>query len=204
MFLIKEIRGKENFSKKRNYILALNHTSHLDWLIGCYLCVPRKYTFIGQVDKIKGIAGAGRDLMYWTGEVIRVNRNDPASRARAAVKAVEFVKRGYNLFMFPEGTRSRDGSLKTFKRGVGKIYLQTGAPILPVAMAGTYEMMPPGGKLKVKKTARVLIGKPMEFLPEREAAAKLDKNSEEYRQICATIAKKTEEAVRNLLKNDAG
>jgi len=65
-------------------------------------------------------------------------------------------------------------------------------------------MMPPGGKLKVKKTARILIGKPMEFLPEREAAAKLDKNSEEYRQICATIAKKTEEAVRNLLKNDTG
>ncbi len=199
MFLIKEIRGKENFSKKRNYILALNHTSHLDWLIGCYLCVPRKYTFIGQVDKIKGIAGAGRDLMYWTGEVIRVNRNDPASRARAAVKAVEFVKRGYNLFMFPEGTRSRDGSLKTFKRGVGKIYLQTGAPILPVAMAGTYEMMPPGGKLKVKKTARILIGKPQEFPKELAAAKNMNPESKAYLRLCETIAQIVEDEVRRLM-----
>lgn len=199
MFLIKEIRGKENFSKKRNYILASNHVSHLDWLIGCYLCVPRKYTFIGQVDKIKGIAGALRDLMYWTGETIRVNRNDSASRVRAAAKAVEFIKKGYNLFMFPEGTRSRDGLLKTFKRGVGKIYLQTGAPILPVAMIGTYEMMPPGGKAKLNRSARVIVGKPLEF-PEQLAAAKnLAADSPEYFRLCEEIAKKAEDEVRALL-----
>ena len=199
LFLIKEIRGKENFSKKRNYILASNHVSHLDWLIGCYLCVPRKYTFIGQVDKIKGIAGALRDLMYWTGETIRVNRNDPASRVRAAAKAVEFIKKGYNLFMFPEGTRSRDGLLKTFKRGVGKIYLQTGAPILPVAMVGTYEMMPPGEKMKLNRSARIIIGKPREFPKELAAAKNINPESEAYLRLCETIAKKAEEEVRELL-----
>ena len=62
VFLVKKIEGKENFSKKRNYILASNHISHLDWMIGCYLCVPRKYTFIGQVDKMTGIKKVLRDL----------------------------------------------------------------------------------------------------------------------------------------------
>ncbi len=199
LFLIKEIRGKENFSKKRNYILASNHVSHLDWLIGCYLCVPRKYTFIGQVDKIKGVAGRLRDLMYWTGQTIRVDRADPASRARAAAKAVKFVKKGYNLFMFPEGTRSRDGALKIFKRGMGAIYLQTGAPILPVAMLGTYEMMPPGGKAKLNRNARVIVGKPLEF-PEQLAVAKnLAVDSPEYLRLCEIIAKKAEEKVRALI-----
>ncbi len=198
LFLVKEIRGKENFSKKKNYILASNHVSHLDWLIGCYLCVPRKYTFIGQVDKIGGIAGALRDLMYWTGETIRVDRNDSSSRARAAAKAVEFVKKGYNLFMFPEGTRSRDGQLKTFKRGVGKIYLQTGAPILPVAMVGTYEMMPPGKKMKLNRSARIIIGKPREFPKELAAAKNMEPGSEAYLRLCETVAQSVEGEVRRL------
>ena len=67
LFLVKEVSGKENFSKKRNYILVSNHISHLDWMIGCYLCVPRKYTFIGQVDKMTGIKGLLRDLTYFWG-----------------------------------------------------------------------------------------------------------------------------------------
>jgi 1-acyl-sn-glycerol-3-phosphate acyltransferase len=200
LFVVKEVKGKENFSQKRNYILVSNHISHLDWLIGCWLCLPRKYTFIGQVDKITGIKGILRDLMYWTGETIRVDRRDKDSKAKATDKAVEFLKRGYNLFMFPEGTRSRDGKLQMFKRGVGKLYLETGVPVLPVAMIGTYEMMPPGGRTKLSRTARVAIGKPLEFPGELAAAAGLDKSSGEYQRLCEVIAKKAEDAVRELLK----
>ena len=101
--------------------------------------------------------------------------------------------------MYPEGTRSRDGNLQMFKRGVGKLYLETGVPILPVAMFGTYEMMPPGGKLKLNRSARVVIGKPLEFPAELVAAAKMDKNSDEYRRLCEKIAKKAEDEVRALL-----
>jgi 1-acyl-sn-glycerol-3-phosphate acyltransferase len=198
-FLVKEIRGKENFFKKRNYILASNHISHLDWMIGCYLCVPRRYTFIGQVDKMSGIKGVLRDLTYFWGDTISVDRRDPQSKERAAIRAIEFLKNGYNLFMFPEGTRSRDGKLGMFKRGVGRLYLETGAPILPVAMIGTFEMMPPGGKLKLNRAARVAIGKPLEFPDELRAASGLDKGSDEYRRHCETVAKAAEDAVRDLL-----
>jgi 1-acyl-sn-glycerol-3-phosphate acyltransferase len=199
LFLVREVKGKENFSKNKNYILVSNHISHLDWMIGCYLCVPRKYTFIGQVDKMSGIKGILRDLTYFWGSTIKVDRNDKNSKEKAAAKAIEFLKKGYNLFMYPEGTRSRDGKLQMFKRGVGRLYLETGVPILPVAMFGTYEMMPPGGKLKLRRTARAVFGKPLEFPNEFLAAARLDKNSGEYRRLCEIVAKGAEEAVRGLL-----
>ncbi len=200
---LKEVAGENNFPK-RNFILASNHLSHLDWLIDGGLLSPRRHVFIAQVDKMTGTKKFFRDLLYWVCGVVTVDRNNKESKKAALATAIEMVKNGYSLAIYPEGMRSRDGQTHEFRAGVGKIYIETGAPVVPSAFKGTYEMMPPGGKLKVKKTARILIGKPMEFLPEREAAAKLDKNSEEYRQICATIAKKTEEAVRNLLKNDTG
>ena len=180
--------------------MVSNHISHLDWMIGCYLCVPRKYTFIGQVDKMTGIKKVLRNLTYFWGSTIPVDRNDKESREKAAIAAIGFLKKGYNLFMYPEGTRSRDGKLQMFKRGVGRLYLETGVPILPVAMSGTYEMMPPGGKLKLRRTARVEIGKPLEFESEMRAAAGIDKKSDEYRRLCEVIAKKAEDAVRGLLK----
>ncbi len=199
LFVVKEIKGKENFSKKKNYILVSNHISHLDWMIGCYLCVPRKYTFIGQVDKMTGVKGILRDLTYFWGSTIAVDRNDPKSKERAAQKAIEFLKKGYNLFMFPEGTRSRDGELQMFRRGAGRLYLETGVPVLPVVMIGTREMMPPGGKLKLNRSARVIVGKSLEFPDELRAAIGVDKNSDEYRRLCEKIAKKAEDRVRTLL-----
>jgi 1-acyl-sn-glycerol-3-phosphate acyltransferase len=198
-FLVKEIIGKENFSKKKNYILVSNHTSHLDWMIGCYLCAPRKYTFIGQVDKMTGIRGLLRDLTYFWGSTIPVDRNNPESRKKAARMAIGFLRKGYNLFMFPEGTRARDGKLKMFKRGVGNLYLQTGVPILPVAMVGTYQIMPPGGKMKLSRSARIIIGKPREFTEELAAAKNMNSESEEYLRLCEKIAKSAQEEVRALL-----
>ena len=200
--LLKEIKGKENFPKG-NFILASNHLSHLDWFIDGWLLSPRRHTFIAQVDKMTGIKRFFRDLLYWICGVIKVNRNDKDSKKMALAKAIETIKRGYCLVIYPEGTRSRDGQTHEFKAGVGKIYIETGVPVVPSAFKGTYEMMPPGGKMKGKKMVRILVGKPMEFVPEREAAKTLDRNSEEYRKICSAIAAKIEEAVKNLLKNDA-
>ena len=201
--LLKEIKGKENFPK-RNFILASNHSSHLDWFIDGWLLSPRRHTFIAQVDKMTGTKRFFRDLLYWVCGIIKVDRNDRESKKIALARAIEIVKGGYCLVIYPEGTRSRDGQTHEFKAGVGKIYIETGVPVVPSAFKGTFEMMPPGAKLKGRKMVRILIGKPMEFLPEREAATKLDKNSEEYRKICAAVTAKIEEAVKNLLKNDAG
>ena len=181
-----------------NCILAQNHLSHLDWLIDGYLCAPRRFTFIGQVDKMTGVMGFLRDMLYGYAEVIPVNRKDKESKKRAIGKAIEMLKQGYCLIIYPEGTRSKDGQLHEFKPGVAKLHLESAVPVLPVAIEGTYELMPPGQKLKIKKIVTVSIGKPLDFLKEREEAKNLDKNSQEYYSLCSSVAKKIEDEVRLL------
>jgi 1-acyl-sn-glycerol-3-phosphate acyltransferase len=198
--LIKEIRGLENFPRDRNFIFAQNHLSHLDWLIDGYLCTPRRFTFIGQVDKMTGMKAFWRDTLYAYAEVVRVNRKDKESKKRAITEAIKMLKKGYNLIIYPEGTRSLDGKLHEFKPGVAKFHLESGVAVLPVAIRGTYELMPPGAKLKIKKIVRINIGKPLDFVKERETAAKLDKSSPEYHRLCDGVAKEIEEAVRVLLR----
>lgn len=197
---VKEVEGRENFPKG-NFIYAANHLSHIDWLIDGAILTPRRFTFIGQVDKMTGIKGFLRDLIYWWVQVIPVNRNDHESKKRAAMAAQTILKRGYCLVVYPEGTRSRDGKLHEFKPGVGRFHLESGIPVLPVAHFGTYELMAPGEKFRAKRIVKIKIGKPLDFAKERKAAELLDKKSQAYYGLCVDVAKKVEEAVRELLKD---
>lgn len=199
--IVKSVSGKKNIPKGK-FIFAANHLSHIDWLIDTAVLVPRRFTFIGQVDKMKGVGGFFRDLAYWYAEVIPVNRTEKESKKQAILTAEEMINRGYGLVIYPEGTRSRDGKLHEFKPGVARIYLETGAPIMPVVHTGTYQLMPPGEKFKVKKVVGVNIGKPIEFPEERKAAQKMAKDSQEYYALCSSVAKKIEDAVRAMLPNE--
>ena len=196
--LVKDVEGKENIPKG-NFILASNHLSHLDWFIDGYFCTPRRFTFIGQVDKMTGTMKFWRDLVYAYAEVIPLDRNEPESRKQAIAIALERLKQGLILIIYPEGTRSRDGQLHEFKSGVARLHLESGVPVLPVAIKGTYEIMPPGGKFKTKKIVRLAVGKPLDFSTERASAANMDKQSKEYYQICRDVAKKVEDKMRELL-----
>ncbi len=195
---IKEIRGKENMPPG-NFILASNHASHIDYWLHGYVLAPRPFTYIGQVDKMTGLMGFLRDALYAYAEVIPVDRNDRESKKEAIAKAMEMLKRGYCLIVYPEGARSRDGRMREFKPGVARFHLESGAPVLPVATRGTYELMPPGGKLQKEKIVEIIIGKPMGFPLERQMAVEMDKSSPEYYKLCADVAKRVEEEVRRLL-----
>lgn len=197
--LIKEIKGWENLPKKGNFILASNHLSHMDWLLSGYICTPRKFTFIGQVDQYTGFKGLLRDAVYWCASVIPVNRKNDESKREAISTAVKLLRRGYRIVIYPEGGRAYDGIMREFKPGVGKLHLDSGVPVLPAAFHGTNELLPPHGKMKIKRIVKVAIGKPIDFPNEREMAQKLDCNSEQYRKLCAEVTKKIEEEVRKLM-----
>jgi len=189
-FLIKEVRGLENIPKG-NFILVSNHQSHLDWIASGYLCVPKKFTFLGQVDRYTGPLGFGRDLLYLVAGVIRINRKDEESKKIALEKAIEAIKKnGHSLVIYPEGTRSRTGEIQKGRTGAVKIYLKTGVPILPAAIKGTFELFPPGGKLKIKRKVKINIGKPLHFGKERERVKNLDCNSLEYQNVLEEITEK--------------
>ena len=198
LVFIKEVRGKNNFPD-RNIILASNHQSYLDILLCGYICVPKRYTHIGQIDRENKGWSSIRDLLYFLAEVIPVNRKDENSKREAFLKAVEFLKRGYSLVIYPEGTRTRTGEVGEGKWGVAKFFLETGVPVLPMGIKGAFELFPPGEKPKVKKNIKLNIGKPLFFKEEFEKAKGLSRDSKEYEGICIAITNKVMEEIKKLV-----
>jgi 1-acyl-sn-glycerol-3-phosphate acyltransferase len=197
LLFIKEIKGQE-FIPKRNFILVSNHQSYLDIILDAYLCVPRRFCFIGQIEgfkiPLKWLVG----LLYFISGVIPLNRKEENSREEVVIKAIEVLKKGDVLIIYPEGRRSVTGGIKEGKLGTAKIFLKTGAPILPAAIIGAFELLPPHGKLKIKRIVKINIGQPLFFEKEFEEAKNLDENSPEYSQILQKITNKIMEEIKNL------
>jgi 1-acyl-sn-glycerol-3-phosphate acyltransferase len=196
---IEKIEGWENIPKTGNFILASNHLSHIDWFMCGYIVTPRKFPFIGQVDQYNsGIQGVARRLIYWYASVIPIDRTSDDSKRQALIKGVEMLKKRYCVIIYPEGGRSYDGKLREFKPGIGMLHLQSGVPILPVAFKGSYEVMPPGGKLKIKKGVKMAIGELLDFTDLKEKAKKIDYSSKDYRVMCVEVAKGVQNKVQKL------
>ena len=190
----KEIRGLENVPRG-NFILVSNHQSHLDWFLCGFICVPRRFHFIGQVDMYTGILGLARDILYFLAGVIPINRKDSRSKKQAVEQAIKALKNKDTLILYPEGTRTRTGAIGKGKRGTAKFFLETGTPILPMAINGTFKLMPPGGKLKIRKIVKINIGEPLYFEQELAAAKNLSKDSEKYNQLLIKITNRVMEEI---------
>ncbi|MCK4474032.1 1-acyl-sn-glycerol-3-phosphate acyltransferase [Candidatus Parcubacteria bacterium] len=190
----KQVKGLENIPK-RNFILVSNHQSHLDWFLCGFICVPRRFHFIGQVDMYTGISGISRDILYFLAGVIRLNRKSVESKKEAVNQAIDVLKKGDTLILYPEGTRTRTGEIGKGKKGTAKFLLETGTPILPMAINGTFELMPPGGKLKIRKIVKINIGAPLYFEQELAEAKNLSKDSEQYNQLLIKITNKVMEEI---------
>lgn len=199
LLFVKEIKGKENIPK-RNFILVSNHLSYLDILCDCYVLVPRKFHFIGQIDGFKGIIKKIVQLAYFVFGVIPVERNNLLSRKKAFERAVEFLKKGDIVALYPEGTRSRQGILQEGKQGPAKLFLKTNVPILPVGLSGTYQLMPPGKIFpKIKRIIKINIGKPLCFEKDYLEAQNLDPESLAYKEILQKITNKMMEELSLLI-----
>ena len=194
---IKEIKGLDNIPKK-NFILVANHQSHLDELAAGYLCLPRRYHFIGQTDQYRGLAKAALYVLYFIAGVIPLNRKSEQSRKKAIQTAIESLRKGDSLVIYPEGTRTRTGQIGKGRTGAARIFLESGVPILPVGIAGTFKLFPPKGKLKIKREVRINIGRPLYFKEEYERGKNIEKDSVSYRQLVAKITQKIMERIKFL------
>lgn len=198
---IKKVSGLNNLPK-RNFILVSNHQSYLDIIISGYICVPRKFHFIGQIDGWKGMAKIFIRIVYFIFGVIPLDRTKEKSRERAVEKAIEILKNGDTLVIYPEGRRSVNGEIQEGKFGTARIFLKTGVPMLPAGFEGTFELFPPKGKLKVKRIIKVNVGSPLFFKKEFEEGKDLDEKSAEYQGIIQKITDKMMEKIANLYEVD--
>jgi 1-acyl-sn-glycerol-3-phosphate acyltransferase len=98
----------------------------------------------------------------WAMGMVTIDRSNRHAAIKALRKAQEVVKRGRILACFPEGTRTRDGRVGPFKKGVFVVAQKTGAPIVPVALEGCATLVPRSGWRPRPAALRAKVGKPID------------------------------------------
>ena len=157
-----KIVGIENVPRTGGIILAGNHASNLDPMLGwSSLRVYRHLWGIAKSELFKNKAMAYG--MYCVGSIpIRRGMVDRTVFKRT----LELLAQGEAVGLFPEGTRTHDGRLNPGQPGVGLMVQRSGVPVVPVAIIGTFEMLPRGAKKLRRVPLTLAFGKPMVFPPD--------------------------------------
>ena len=137
--------------KTGGFIVAANHASYLDIpFLGCG--IRRRAWYMGRSDlfPVPGL----KAICQWLGWIpLRTGRLD-----RDAFGKRSLIKAGKVVVIFPEGGRSLDGRLRNAKAGIGVIVAQTGCPVVPAYLKGTYDVLPAGAKWPRFRPVTVLYG----------------------------------------------
>jgi 1-acyl-sn-glycerol-3-phosphate acyltransferase len=157
--------GTENVPREGPAILAWNHLSFSDHFFGP-LPLPRKVTFLAKSEYFtgRGIKGLISKAFFRGVGQIPLDRGGGEASERALATGLRVLAGGKLLGIYPEGTRTPDGRLYRGKTGVARLALESGAPVVPCAMIGTYELQPPGRLLpRLWIRPGVRFGKPLDF-----------------------------------------
>src|SRR6266576_6695156 len=174
-----KVEGREWVRElERPVIFAANHSSHADTSLILHA--------LTDTARDRTVVAAAAD--YWfkrplMGNIVSLFLNTfPFSRTGGAQGQLHasstLLKSGWNLVLFPEGSRSKDGRIHEFKPGVGHLANETRTPVVPVHIRGAQRIMPKGQKLPLPAPARVRIGKPMTPKPgegSREFTTRVEK-----------------------------
>lgn len=180
-----EVRGHEHVPRQGAVLIAPNHLSYLDPpLIGCALKRPGWFMAKAQLFTIPGFAGLIRGMHAYP---IKQGGVD-----RAAMKRTfDYLKDGQVVCVFPEGTRSVSGELGPIEIGIGMLALKSGAPIVPVGIRGTDQVLPRDAKWVRRAKIHVQFGPPL--------AVPAAPGGRAGREACQQVADRVRDALRALL-----
>ena len=149
-----EISGLEHVPADRRCIFMCNHVSNLDPPVVLPLLPGRSSVLLKK--ELMNIPILGRAMRM--GGFVPVERGGRRDAAQASVIAAgEALKSELNILVFPEGTRSVDGRLSSFKKGPFFLAMETQAPIVPIALSGTQTMMHKGSVAIRPGVARIQL-----------------------------------------------
>lgn len=159
-----KVEGLEYVPSSGPAILASNHLAVADSFY-LPLVVRRRITFLAKAEYFtgKGIKGRLTAWFYTVAGQVPIDRTNADAAQGALDTAQRLLNDGKLLGMYPEGTRSPDGRLYKGKSGLARLALETGVPVIPVAMIGTDVVNPPGSKMWRFGRVEVRFGKPMDF-----------------------------------------
>jgi 1-acyl-sn-glycerol-3-phosphate acyltransferase len=174
-----KVEGREWVKElDRPVIFAANHSSHADTSLVLHSLTDKA--------RDRTVVAAAAD--YWfkhpiLGNIVSLFLNTfPFSRTGGAQgqlhSSSQLLKSGWNLVLFPEGSRSPDGRIQEFKPGVGYLAKETRTPVVPMHIQGAFQVMPRHQPLPIPGKVRVRIGKPMTPTPAegtRDFTARVEK-----------------------------
>lgn len=151
------VEGKERIPADQPVLYIGNHTSYFD-IVTTYPLLPTPTGYVAKKE-INKIAL----LKYWMRSLrgLTFDRKDPHSGMHMIMDAIEEIKTGYSIFIFPEGTRSHTGEMGEFKAGSFKIATRTNCPIIPVAISGTADIFENHMPVIRPNTVTITFGEPI-------------------------------------------
>jgi 1-acyl-sn-glycerol-3-phosphate acyltransferase len=154
-----ELHGLQHLEPPRPAVLVCNHESWYD-VFALAGTLPVDYRFVGK----KELARIPLFGPAWIASGhIPIDRSNRKAAIESLRRAGEIMNRDDAVVvMFPEGTRSADGTLLPFKKGAFVLALELGVPVIPVGVSGGRRIMPKGSLLVRPGTMRVHIGAPIE------------------------------------------
>ena len=152
------VSGTEHLRPGRSYIYMVNHQSNFDIpvLLGK---LPVQFRWLAKAELFKipvfgrGMRGCG---------YISIDRSNRKSAFKSLAEAAETIRNGTSVLIFPEGTRSHDGTLGSFKKGGFVLSVDAGVPIIPIIIQGTFTIMPRGRLLIRPRSVKLTIHDPIE------------------------------------------
>ena len=149
------VLGLENLEADVPRIYMVNHQSYFDiFTLLANLPVQFKFVLKEELMRVPFLGPAMRKARY-----IGIERDDPRKAVRSMNEAADRFREGSSILIFPEGTRSSDGHLQSFKPGGFHLALKTKGDIVPVSIVGTHRIVPKGSLRIQKGEATMVIGK---------------------------------------------
>jgi 1-acyl-sn-glycerol-3-phosphate acyltransferase len=150
--------GTENVLTGRPQIFMANHQSDLDILV-VLAHIPGQFRWIAKKElfRIPVFGQAMRNAGY-----IEIDRQDHAKALQSLEEAAQKIRDGKSVVTFPEGTRSKDGTIRPFKQGLFHLAIHAGVPIVPISIIGAHEIMPKRSLMVKPGKITLVIDRPVE------------------------------------------
>ncbi|MSX85625.1 MAG: 1-acyl-sn-glycerol-3-phosphate acyltransferase [Actinobacteria bacterium] len=159
-----KVKGLRNVPHLGPLIIASNHLSFSDSIF-MPLVVPRKVTFLAKSEYFTspGLKGFIKKITFIALGQVPVDRSGGRASEAALITGLKVLERGDCIGIYPEGTRSPDGRLYKGRSGIARLAIESGAPVIPVAMFNTAEIQPTGQVVPKVRRVEMIFGEPLYF-----------------------------------------
>jgi len=132
-----ELEGLDKIDRSKSYVYMQNHQGNFD-ILASVVAIPGTARFLAKAELFRiPVFAQGMRLVG----MLEVDRGNSQQAKKTIIKAIDVVKSGVSVIIYPEGTRSRDGNIQKFKKGGFILAIDGQIPIMPMVISGSREIM---------------------------------------------------------------